>query len=74
VLVLVDGRGWKLVLPDPPSSPFPESTSLQDDFYSSAVLDNALEVSLCQDDLNSRVTGLLLHSAPPVKQGIVAKR
>lgn len=47
-------------LPQAPS-PFPESTSLEDYFYSSAVLDDVAEVAICKTPGGERVTGLLLR-------------
>lgn len=46
-----------------PSSPYPESSSLQDYFYSSAILDNIVEVAQCQQSSEKGISGLLFRSA-----------
>jgi hypothetical protein len=50
------------VLPEP-SSPYPESTSIDDYFYTSAVLDNVIELTPCNGETAGRpsVIGLLLR-------------
>lgn len=50
------------LLPEAPS-PFPESTSLQDYFYSSAILDDVVEVTLCRPPTKKKVSGLLFRYA-----------
>lgn len=50
------------LLSEPPS-PFPESTSVEDYFYSSAILDDVAEVALCRHPKKNRVSGLLFKCA-----------
>lgn len=44
-------------------SPYPESTSQQDYFYSSAILDNVVTVAVCKQDSEERLSGLLFGYA-----------
>lgn len=44
-----------------PASTFPESTSLQDYFYSSALLDDVVNVALSVHPSVKKITGLLFH-------------